>query len=104
MNAHGAGGGHLAQQVIASQEDTVLLAGCRHEGEAVVGRQAAMLPLQREHPRNLFAWKVIGGEATIFEHLPFLRREIEEFLLADGQRHNEPIGQPQQDVQQRPFL
>jgi hypothetical protein len=45
MNAHRASGGDLAQKVVAGQEDAVFLAGCRHEGEAIIGRQAAMFPL-----------------------------------------------------------
>jgi hypothetical protein len=33
VNAHGTGSGHLSEQVVSGQEDTVFMAGCRHEDE-----------------------------------------------------------------------
>jgi len=46
MNAHGTGRGDFAQQIVASQQNAVLLAGRRDEGEAIIGRQAAIEVLE----------------------------------------------------------
>ena len=45
----------------------------------------------------------MGCKPPVFEHAPFLRREVEEFIIADRQWHKELIRESQKDMKQSPL-